>query len=330
MLELNSVYFSYDKDFTLHDISFRINSGEILGIIGQSGCGKTTLLKLIFGKLDANQGELFWHNEKILGPSYQLIAGKEDFKYVTQDYELMPYTSVLENIIKPLSRQHLEQNISRARELLEVVSLEEFENTKVKNLSGGQQQRVALAKALAKTPQLLLLDEPFSQIDRYFKNKLRRKLVKFLKSEKVTCVIATHDKDDVLPFADNLLVLKQGKTVALDTPLKLYQRTKNPYIAGLFGDFNFFKIKDIWPQSNKEERLVVYPYEIEIKEAKTPEIQVIEQYFSGQFFKSIIQWKSQRVFVQTPKPLTPKKAYKLTFKKEHLQKRYNLNLEKIS
>ena len=327
MLELNSVYFSYGKDFTLHDISFRINSGEILGVIGQSGCGKTTLLKLIFGKLDTDQGELLWHDEKILGPSYQLIAGKEDFKYVTQDYELMPYTSVLENIIKPLSRQHLEQNISRARQLLEVVGLDEFENTKVKNLSGGQQQRVALARALAKTPKLLLLDEPFSQIDRFFKNKLRRRLIKFLKSEKVTCVIATHDKDDVLPFADNLLVLKQGQNVAFNSPLKLYRKTKNPYIAGLFGDYNYFKIKDIWPQSDKEEHLVIYPYEIEIKETKTSEIEVMEQYFSGQFFKSIVQWKSQRVFVQTLEPLNPQKAYKLGFKKVDIQNRYELNIQ---
>lgn len=327
MLTLSSVYFSYNKGFILQDISFSIKSGDILGVIGQSGCGKTTLLKLIFGKLDADQGQLLWQGKKILGPSNQLIAGKEDFKYVTQDYELMPYTSVLENIIKPLSRQHLDQNISRARQLLEVVDLEEFENTKVKNLSGGQQQRVALAKALAKTPKLLLLDEPFSQIDRFFKNKLRRKLIKFLKSEKVTCVIATHDKNDVLPFADKLLVLEQGKKIAMNSPFKMYQKNKSPYVAGLFGDFNHIKSKDIWPDTDLKDHLIVYPYEIVIEEAQTPKIKILDQYFMGQCFKTIVQWKSQRVFVQTTEALDVEKDYKLIFKKAEIQKRYKLNLK---
>lgn len=327
MLSLKSVNFSYDKDFTLNNISFDIKTGDILGVIGQSGCGKTTLLKLIFGKLDADQGDLLWQNEKILGPSHQLIAGKEDFKYVTQDYELMPYTSVLENIIKPLSRQHLEQNILRARELLEVVGLEEFENTKVKNLSGGQQQRVALAKALAKTPKLLLLDEPFSQIDRFFKNKLRRKLINFLRSEKITCIIATHDKDDVLPFADKLLILKQGKKIAFNSPHELYQTNKDPYIAGLFGDYNVVKFRDIWPDVDIKDQLIVYPYEVSIGEAKKADIEILDQYFSGQFFKIIVQWKSRKVFVQSEEPLDVTKDYKLIFKKNKIKNRYKLNLK---
>ncbi|RRO24398.1 ABC transporter ATP-binding protein [Flavobacteriaceae bacterium 14752] len=325
MLEIHSLKYSYGDAFKLNDISLKLDVGQTLGIIGQSGCGKTTLLKLIFGELDANQGEIYWHKEKILGPSFQLIAGREDFKYVTQDSELMPYTTVVENIIKPLSRQHLEQNISRARELLEVLGLEKLENSKVKNLSGGQQQRVAIAKALAKTPRLLLLDEPFSHIDRFFKNNLRRKLFKFLKNQGITCVIATHDKDDIMPFANKLLVLKDGKKIALDTPFELYKNNKNSYIASLFGDFNQIKAKQIWPDIDINDNLIIYPYEIIIELSQSPEIEIIDQFFGGQFFKIIVQWQSKKLFVLSKEPLDVKKNYKLIFKKNDIKKRYRLN-----
>lgn len=325
MLSLQNVSYAYDKKFQLNEITFQLQTGEILGVIGKSGCGKTTLLKLIFGNLDPDQGSLFWHEEKIYGPSQQLIAGKEVFKYVTQDFELMPYISVLENIIKPLSRQHINENIKKARQLLEVVDLEEFENAKVKKLSGGQKQRVALARALAKTPKLLLLDEPFSHIDYFFKNELRRKLCKFLKEENITCVLATHDKDDVLPFADKLLVLKEGKKLDFSTPKNLYKNPKDPYIASLFGDYNLIIAKKIWPNIKQDRFLIVYPYEIFIEKNENAEVEILEQYFLGQFYTIILSWKSQNLFVQSQDRIDKKHRYGISFDKSRLKKRLNLN-----
>ena len=321
MLNIKNISYAYDEKFQLNNISLRLQTGEICGVIGESGCGKTTLLKLIFGKIDPNKGELFWKDEKILGPKHQLIAGKEYFKYVTQDFELMPYISVLENIIKPLSRQHMDDNMQRARELLDVVDLQDFENTKVKNLSGGQQQRVALAKSLSKTPKLLLLDEPFSHIDRFFKNELRRKLFKFIIAENITCVLATHDKNDVLPFADQLLVLKDGKTVELEASKKLYQNPKSPYVAGLFGDFNQIPISEIWPDKQNDKTLIVYPHEILIEKSEKPEIEIIEQYFKGQFYNVVVKWQFQSLFVQTNTPVDFSMNYKLTFDIKKIEKR---------
>ena len=166
MLQVNHITFEYSKKKTvLENFNFSLKKGAHLCIMGESGCGKSTLLKAIYGLLDLKKGEIFWNETQILGPKHHLVPGFDNFKYVAQDFDLMPYISVSENIKKFLSRFYPEESEKRTQELLEVIEMKAFENTKVKNLSGGQKQRVAIARALAKEPELLLLDEPFGQID---------------------------------------------------------------------------------------------------------------------------------------------------------------------
>lgn len=153
----------------LDNFNFNIKEGEHLCVMGESGCGKSTLLKAIYGLLDVNKGTIFWKDHQVLGPEFHLVPGMDFFKYVAQDFDLMPYISVSENIKKFLSRFYPEESEKRTQELLEVIEMTAFANTKVKNLSGGQKQRVAIARALAKEPELLLLDEPFGQIDNFKK-----------------------------------------------------------------------------------------------------------------------------------------------------------------
>jgi len=298
MLEVKSIHYAFHKNFALQNISFELDPGEILGIIGESGCGKTTLLKLLFGKMDTDKGEMYWQGDKILGPSHQLIAGHKDFKYVTQHFELMPYITVLENIIKPLSRQYLEDNFNRAKDLLNLVNLEDYQDKKVKNLSGGQKQRVALAQALAKPPKLLLLDEPFSHIDNFFKNELRRKLFKFIKEENITCIIATHDNADILPFADKIMVLKKGEIIDFNSPKTIYNNPKNPYTAGLFGDYNFVDSSFISPKLNVSE-IIVYPHEIELIASEDKKVQILDTYFMGEYYKIIIEYEGKKMIIKT-------------------------------
>jgi ABC-type sulfate/molybdate transport systems ATPase subunit len=216
--------------------------GQNLAVIGESGCGKSTLLKLIYGLYDLDQGEIFWNKNQVLGPKFHLVPGMPYMKYLAQDFDLMPFITVAENVGKYLSNFYPEEKKARISELLEVVEMSEFANTKVKFLSGGQMQRVALAKVLALEPEVLLLDEPFSHIDNFRKNSLRRRIFSYLKSKNITCVLATHDIHDSLSFADEILVMKNGAIEAKGTPKSVFQNPSSFYTASLFGDVSEIKM----------------------------------------------------------------------------------------
>ena len=149
MLQVNNITFGYSKNKTvLENFNFSLKKGEHLCVMGESGCGKSTLLKAVYGLLDLNNGTIFWDENQVLGPEFHLVPGMSFFKYVAQDFDLMPYISVSENIKKFLSRFYPEESEKRTQELLDVIEMKAFENEKVKNLSGGQKQRVAIALSL--------------------------------------------------------------------------------------------------------------------------------------------------------------------------------------
>ena len=238
MLSITNVSYQYDDRAVLKAVSAQAHSGECLAIVGESGSGKSTLLKLIFGQMDVDSGSISWKNQEILGPKNKLVVGHDFMKYVAQEFDLMPYTGVSENIGNYLSNFYPEEKKSRIKELIEVVELEGFENTKVQFLSGGQKQRVALARAIAKRPEIILLDEPFSHIDNFKKQSLRRNLFAYLKTNNITCVLATHDKNDVLSFADQMMVLHKGTVMRTDFPSAIYSNPKHPLIAAFFGEYS--------------------------------------------------------------------------------------------
>ena len=290
MLTVNNISFEYtDKKKILENFNFTLKKGEHLCIMGESGCGKSTLLKVIYGLLDLKKGEIIWDETQILGPAFHLVPGFEKFKYVAQDFDLMPYISVSENIKKFLSRFYPKESEKRTQELLEVIEMKAFEKVKVKNLSGGQKQRVAIARALAKEPELLLLDEPFGQIDNFKKNSLRRNLFQYLKDKKITCIIATHDKQDALSFADQLMVIKEQKILVKDNPKNIYQNPKEKYIAALFDDVNVIIIN-----SKKE---LLYPHQIKIA-AKNNDMAIVKKsYFKGSYWLVEVEFNNQNIFL---------------------------------
>ena len=272
MLNVKKLSFSYDKTPVLKNISFKAKPGENIAIIGESGTGKSTLLKILHGEYDLNQGQIFWKEEEILGPKYNLVVGHDLMKYVAQEFDLMPFITVEENIGKFLSNFYPEEKQRRTAELLEVVELTKFAKIKVKTLSGGQKQRVALARALAKQPEIILLDEPFSHIDNFKKQSLRRSVFKYLKDKNITCIVATHDKEDVLGFADRMIVLNHNKIVVNNIPEALYQNPKTPLIASFFGEFNVI--------SNE----IVYAHQLKIVENSELKAIAKHSYFKGHYY----------------------------------------------
>ena len=254
MLTVRDISFSYNDTPNLNSISFSLTKGKNLALIGESGCGKSTLLKLIYGLYDLDEGQIFWNDTEVLGPKYHLIPGMPFMKYLAQDFDLMPFITVAENVGKHLSNFYPEEKKARIAELLEIVEMTEYANVKAKFLSGGQMQRVALARVLALEPEVLLLDEPFSHIDNFRKNSLRRKLFGYLKEQQITCIVATHDSTDVLAFADEVAIIKEGKIVESGIPKFIYGNPKDKYVASLFGDVNEIKING--------ELKFVYPHQL--------------------------------------------------------------------
>ncbi|MCO6164128.1 ABC transporter ATP-binding protein [Flavobacterium sp. NRK F7] len=297
MLKVSNISFSYTNEPLIKKMSFSLKEGNFLALIGESGCGKSTLLQLIYGLHDLDSGIIFWRDEPILGPKSNLVPGMPKMKYLAQDFDLMPYTTVAENVGKFLSNFYPEEKSNRIKELLEVVEMTAFSNTKVKFLSGGQMQRVALAKVLALEPELLLLDEPFSHIDNFLKNSLRRKIFAYLKEKKISCIVATHDTQDVLSFCDEVLVMKAGELVDFGETQEIYKYPSSFYAASLFGEVNQIN----W----EEDSLFLYAHQLEISENSTFEVVVQKNYFKGNSYLIESILGNQTIFFENKFEIEP-------------------------
>ncbi|ETN94799.1 ABC transporter ATP-binding protein [Zhouia amylolytica] len=280
MLAVKNISFAYENKKVLKRIKLFADQGENIAIVGESGCGKSTLLKIIYGLLAPENGEIYWNDQRLLGPDYNLVPGESFMKYVAQDFDLMPSITVEENIGKFLSNFYPGKKKKRTRELLQLVEMTAFAKTKARLLSGGQMQRVALAQAIAKEPEIILLDEPFSNIDNFRKNNLRRNLFNYFKQNNITCIVATHDNADSLSFADKTLILKEGKIVDQGSPETLYENPKNYYVASLFGEVNELPLS-LFDSNSNGETILVYPHEIGIDKKSRLKATIESSFFKG-------------------------------------------------
>ena len=290
MLEIDIISFKYNEIETLKNINFNVRNGENIAVIGESGSGKSTLLKLIYGIYDLNGGKILYDNKAILGPKYNLIVGEEFIKYLAQDFGLMPFITVAENVGKFLSNSNKKLKSDRIIELLTMVEMNDFADVKAKNLSGGQQQRVALAMVLANEPKILLLDEPFSQIDSFRKNNLRRNLFNYLKTNNIICIIATHDANDALSFSDKTIVLRNGEIVANDCPKTLFENPKSKYVGAMFGEINEIFIDG--------KLRLIYSHQFTIIEKNGLEVVVTRNYFRGNCYLVEAIFETQTLFFE--------------------------------
>ena len=291
MLRVNEICFSYQDKLVVKNVDFSLTKGKNLALIGESGCGKSTLLKLIYGLYDLDEGQIFWNDIEVLGPKFHLIPGMPFMKYLAQDFDLMSFITVAENVGKYLSNFFPEDKQARISELLEIVEMTEYANVKAKFLSGGQMQRVAIARVLALEPEVLLLDEPFSHIDNFRKNSLRRKLFGYLKEQQITCIVATHDSTDVLAFADEVAIIKEGKIVESGIPKFIYGNPKDKYVASLFGDVNEIKING--------ELKFVYPHQLKAVMNSDLKVEIVNSYFRGSHYLMEAKFENQTLFFES-------------------------------
>lgn len=299
MLQVNNITFGYTEKPIIKNVHFEVKKGQNIALLGESGCGKSTLLKLIYGLYDLEEGQIFWHDKQVLGPKYNLVPGMPFIKFMAQDFGLMPYETVAESVGKYLTNAFTALKKLRIQELLEIVEMEEYAKVKVNLLSGGQQQRVALARVLALEPEILLLDEPFSHIDNFRKNALRRNLFAYLKSRGITVIVATHDSTDALSFSDETMILHDGFLVAKGPSQEIYKNPKSKYVASLFGEVNELIIK----KEGLTDTLLLYPNQLKVSENGTLRVTVKQCYYKGGYYLIKAAFNGKPLFFEHPTEL---------------------------
>lgn len=250
------------------NVDLSIAEGEFVAIIGESGSGKSTLLKLIYGLIAPDSGEVSFRGQHVQGPHERLIPGHERMKMVAQDFNLNTYANVYDNIASMLSNDDLTSKKEKTIETMSFLRLDHLARKRTVELSGGEQQRVAIARAIINQPEVLLLDEPFSQIDTILKHELRDDLKRLSKYLGITIVLVSHDPMDGLSLADKIVILKQGRLVQVGAPRAIVENPASGYVASLLGDANVLTAEeaiasvDISLASDKS--LVIYPHQIRL------------------------------------------------------------------
>ena len=233
------------------DMDITINDGEMVCLLGPSGCGKSTTLSMVAGLEIPTDGDIFFDGKSMAG----VEAEKRDIGMVFQNYALYPHMTVAENIMFPLRMRWIPkaERMEKMRAAAEMMKITEYLKRKPAQLSGGQQQRVAIARALVKEPKLLLLDEPFSNLDARLRIELRNDIRALQQKLKITTIFVTHDQEEAMSISDRILLMNHGELQQYDTPQNMYRFPANQFVAGFLGNppINFI------PCRKENERLVV-------------------------------------------------------------------------
>ncbi len=226
MLELRNIKKSYDGVTILKDINLKIEDGEIVSILGPSGCGKTTLLNLILGLTDADQGEIIFDGKDITNVPME----KRGFNIVFQDYALFPNLNVYKNITYGLKNKPDISSQAEVEDFIELLGLKPHLEKKIEQLSGGQKQRVALARTMVMKPKILLLDEPLSALDGVIKESIKQKIKQIARDYHLTTIIVTHDPEEALTLSDKVLIVNEGGISQYGAPEEIIASPRNNFV----------------------------------------------------------------------------------------------------
>ena len=233
----------YDTKTIINNISLEIKDKEFLVLVGSSGCGKSTILRMIAGLEDITDGEIFIDDKCV----NNMHPKDRDIAFVFQSYALYPHMSVYENIAFPLKMRNLKKDEIKKKvlEAAQILNLTEYLDRKPKQLSGGQRQRVALGRAIVRNPKVFLMDEPLSNLDAKLRVQMRSEIKKLHEKLQTTFIYVTHDQTEALTMGDRIVVLDKGVIQQADTPEQIYYNPANTFVAGFLGSpsMNFINVK---------------------------------------------------------------------------------------
>ncbi len=281
--------FSDQKDSGgLEGLSFSILPGRITAIIGESGSGKSTLLRLIYGLIKVDKGEILFQGEKVKGPDEKLLPGHDSMRMVSQHFEdLNTYANVWDNVASRLSNTDLSNKESKTNLILKRLKISHLKNQRIADLSGGEKQRVAIARALVTEPLLLLMDEPFNQIDSAFRDQLQSDIREIVDETKLTVILVSHDPAEVMGLADYLLILQDGLISASGSPYQLYQNPPNAYVAKMLTKSNVLSAKQSTLLGIGNQQIAIHPEWIKLRPDPFGNFQIERIIYRG-FYQEII------------------------------------------
>lgn len=295
MLKLINVGLKYD-DWVLKGISTEFKSSQIYGIVGQSGAGKTSLLKIISAFQDVTEGDVLFNEEKLIGPNQKLVPGYDDIQLVNQDFALEPYHTVEQNIREKVLSRNKEVQVELINEYLDLVELNNIRQRKAIILSGGEKQRLAIAMALANEPRVLLLDEPFVHLDQRLKYKILNYLKELNRIQGTTIIIVSHDGVDLMGFVNQIIYIKEGRVKRNELVSTFYYQPKDISEAELMGQINVVEVSG--------EIKLFRPNEYILAESNGFEVQFIKYVDTGLMTLNYFKTKDHKeILLSSLKPL---------------------------
>ncbi|MFN1550575.1 ABC transporter ATP-binding protein [Vibrio natriegens] len=320
-LSIKNLTCHYDDQTVLESLSLEVEQGQIVCLLGASGCGKTTLLKAVAGLLPLSSGQMSLNSLIIDDGENWIPPEQRNIGMIFQDYALFPHLTVAENIAFGLKNETAQQKLLKVEEMLGLVHLKGYGDRYPHQLSGGQQQRVAIARSLAYKPDLLLLDEPFSNIDTQVRHELIREIRKIFKQQGVTAIFVTHSREEAFAFSDKMAVMNNGIIEQYGTASELYYQPSSKFVADFLGGGSYLAAtrvshgefethlgvieasaqQDI--QLQEECALLLRPQHVQVQADEESAVKVLEQHFMGDHCRYVIDVNGDRLLATSVQAL---------------------------